>query len=194
MQITQLVIIEQSDILDAFRKAYEMAEIQKTDSYTLYEGKKVWQDPETQFLFLIGTDMKKSLKYISEHYDVFKIVIAGVAKNLWNIDIKTWDVVLPNSFISTSWDGSLFLEYAIGENYDLEKFQVILNGICATWEVTNMEEDDFYADIQDNRVFEILQSLDQQSFLKQAVVVKEIIETPGSSLQNLVNITDFILL
>ena len=121
-------------------------------------------------------------------------MIVWVANNLWNIDIQLGDIVLPNSFISTSWEGSLFLEYAIWENYDLEKFQVILNGICATGEVTNIEKDSFYADIQDKNVFKILQSLDSAGYLKQAVVVKQIIDSETPSFENLVNITDFILL
>ncbi|MCH2188652.1 hypothetical protein MK079_02385 [Candidatus Gracilibacteria bacterium] len=193
MQLVQVIIVENSQILDAFKNTFELAKVEQKDEYTLFEGKKVSQDKEMKYLFLFASDYKKALKYLGDHYDVFKVVIAGQASNLGNIDIKNTDVVIPNSFISTEGKGTFFLDYAIGESYDLEKFQVILNGICATGDIPKDEDENFYADISDESVFSILKAIEKQGFLKQTVVVKQVCESSDDSLDNLANITDFIV-
>jgi hypothetical protein len=102
MKLTQLIIAEEKSILTAFENTFDMQVIITNDSFSLYTGTKDSLDTETEILFLSSLNLKKSFKYIIEHYDVFKIVVAGTAQNLSNIDIVDNDVVLPNSFISTT--------------------------------------------------------------------------------------------
>ena len=108
-------------------------------------------------------------------------------------DLKVWDVILPNTFIQQDmylpfeWEHldyakkPIFLEYAIWENYDLQKFWLILNWVCATWDefVDNRERmselrNDFWADICEMEAFAILTTAREYGILDKCIVIKAI--------------------
>jgi len=75
----------------------------------------------------------------------------------------------------------IFLEYAIGEEYDLEKFKLHLSGICATWDqfIDNKDlqseiVEKFGADIVDMEVYSILSVIKNYEMLDKTVVIKSV--------------------
>ena len=75
----------------------------------------------------------------------------------------------------------IFLEYAIGEEYDLEKFKLHLSGICATGDqfidnkVLQSEiVEKFGADIVDMEVYSILSVIKNYEMLDKTVVIKSV--------------------
>jgi adenosylhomocysteine nucleosidase len=82
--------------------------------------------------------------YLCENYNPDKIVNIGIVGNLNPETLSIGDVMMPNTFVMHDFympeaidfhahqREPIFLEYAIGEEYDLEKFTLHLSGICAT--------------------------------------------------------------
>ena len=131
--------------------------------------------------------------YLLENYSVDKIINIWIAGNLTGNDLKVWDVLLPNTFIQQDmylpfeWSHldyakkPIFLEYAIWENYDLQKFWLILNWVCVTGdEFVDKEERisklrvDFWADICEMEAFSILSVAREYNMLDKCIVIKAI--------------------
>jgi nucleoside phosphorylase len=75
----------------------------------------------------------------------------------------------------------IFLEYAIGEEYNLEKFTLHLSGICATGDqfIDNNDlkteiVEKYGADIVDMEVYSILTVLKAYDLLDKTVVIKSV--------------------
>ena len=210
------------------------------NKYALTEEKKIgalkiftwirkndeWED-EKIVLLLCGEwkiQAAQAATYLCENYDCIKIINIGIVGNLNPADIAIWDVMIPNTFIQhdfympESIDFSkhlrepIFLEYAVGEEYNLEKFTLHLSGICATWDQFIDNEDlkteiveTYWADIVDMEAYAILSVLRNYNILDKAVVIKSVSDGADSSaeqnsmdnlklaMQNAVAILDFTL-
>jgi len=181
-----------------------MKQVEKAELYTTYEVIRADEEWEQEQLILsVHTDdvdsISESLKHIFENYQVFKILHIGLVWISGNIDINSWDVVLPNTFISPESKESMFLDFAVGENYDFKNFWLILSGICMTGELPeNHDAEDYGADIYDNESFHILQSLKENEAFDKAVVIKWVFDSAGeikkeTVIDNSLIILDFIL-
>ncbi len=131
--------------------------------------------------------------YLFENYDIFKLVNIWIAWNLKNHDVQVWDVFIPNTFIQHDmylpfdWahldyaKKAIFLDYATEQNYDLQKFGLILNWICLTWDqfIDNPEkvlelEEEYAADLVEMEAFAILSVAREYNALDKCVVIKAI--------------------
>ncbi|MDA9128930.1 5'-methylthioadenosine/S-adenosylhomocysteine nucleosidase, partial [Candidatus Gracilibacteria bacterium] len=162
--------------------------------------------------------------YICENYSFEKIINIGIVGNLNHDIIKVGDVILPNTFVqhdfympleldfSKELRAPIFIDYAVGEDYDLEKFQLHLNGICATGDqfIDNIDlqaeiHEKFGADIVDMEAYSILSVLKQYDMLDRTLVIKAVsdgandeskdstMNNLNSAMQNAFAILDFTL-
>lgn len=109
-------------------------------------------------ILICSNDVEKSVKYLNENYDLLKIAYIWNWEVFCNTDLKLWDIVVPNTILNRE-NQAFFIEESVSWNYDLNKFWLMLNGICLTlWE--NISEDEIIdikeesaADIVDRELF-----------------------------------------
>jgi len=162
--------------------------------------------------------------YLCENYTLEKIVNIWI---IWNLNPETlsiWDVIMPNTFVMHDFympeeidfhkaqREAIFLEYAVGEEYNLEKFTLHLSWICATWDqfIDNKDlqaeiVEKFGADIVDMEAYSALSVLRNYELLSKAVVIKSVSDGADAwaeensmknlelAMENAVNILDFTL-
>ncbi len=114
-----------------------------------------------------------------------KVILIDTVDEFYEVEFKSWDVVIPNSVIS--WNQATFLEYAPSGDYDLEKFNLILNGtIWPKWE----QDDDFQVDIVDENIFPITTHLQKNDLLSKTIVLRWMWE---DSIQNTLAIFEMVV-
>jgi len=138
--------------------------------------------------------------------------------------LQVGDVILPNTFLQhdtyipeaidtmSYLREPIFLEYAIGESYDLQKFELRLHGICLTGDqfiddADKMQEleETYGADIVDMEAYAILTVAKSYDALDRCVVIKSISDGANNeavkdfpsnidfAMQNAIAILDFTL-
>ena len=128
---------------------------------------QVWTDSDTFYIH-----SKNDLEAILEKQSpdmITRIIYISIWKLHIASHIHTWDIILPNTFLSKkSWQ-ALYVEYAVGENFDLEKFVLHLDGVCADafWEVS----EEYDGDIEEADVFDFLYFLESRWLKDTAVVI-----------------------
>ncbi len=205
MNITKLIITSDTMIAETIIERLSMKPLEKTDLYSTYEVNRTSEtDDENELVILaVCTTAKDSISetitHIYETYQVFKIVHIGLVGVSGNVDIHSWDVVLPNTFISPESTTPFFLDFAVGENYDFKNFWLILSGICMSGEMSDDHDpEDYGADIYDEESFSILENLKQKESLDKLVVIKWVHDEAQDIskevvLDNSLAILDFIL-
>lgn len=196
--LTKAIITAMSDEAEMIIEKYSLQETKKLWALTIYEWDIKNQDNESEHLVLLLCGVWKihaafATTYLFENFDPFKIINIGVVGNLQPSTIKIWDVVLPNTFlqhdvyIPESIDSlkylrdPIFIEYAIGEEYNLEKFSLHLHGICVTGDQFIDNEDlknelveEHNADIVDMEAYAILSVAKNYDALDKMVVIKSV--------------------
>ena len=193
MEIVKAIITAMQEEADLIIERLNLKKIKEFENIRVYEWKR-----EEEKIVLINTWIGKiqasiATTYLFENYDVFKLINIWIAGNLQNSDTKVGDVFLPNTFIQHDmylpFDGNhldyakkwIFLDYAIGDNYDLHNFGLILSGICITWDqfidneakIQELREN-FSADICDMEAFAVLSVAREYNKLDDCVVIKAI--------------------
>jgi len=202
MQLTKVIITAMEQEADLIIKKYNLKEIKNEhipNSLKVFEGEKEDYDEKTTdkiVLILSGIwKIQASLAttYACENYDIFKLINIGIAGNLDNGDIRVGDVFIPNTFIQHDmylpfeWEHldyakkPIFLDYAIGENYDLKKFGLILSGVCLTWDqfIDDKQKakelrEKFGWDIVEMEAFAVLSVARSYGILDKCVVIKAV--------------------
>ncbi len=191
MKLTKVIFANNKKLLNNITEIMTLEEIKNDENFKVYRWeRKMFKDEEDLFLVMFNC-FETALSYIQDNYGVFKIIIAWEANNLWNIDLKVWDVTIPNTFIK-KWKNPIFSEYVVWENYDLKKFWLSLSWVCNTWE--DCREEDFVADVKDEDSYEFLEILQKEKLLDKTVVLKEIvIKNKENSLKNIISVIDLVL-
>lgn len=229
MKITKAIITALQLEADLIIEKYNLSETGSKGSLKIFEGTRKNDDEETENIVLLVCGEGKihsafAATYLCENYSPEKIVNIWIVGNLNHEDLKIGDVILPNTFVqhdcympaeidfSKHLREPIFIEYAIGEEYDLEKFSLHLSGICATGDqfVDNADlqaeiRETFWADIVDMEAYSILSVLKQYDMLDKTVVIKSVSDGADSdskndsmgnlklAMENAVNILDFTL-
>jgi len=198
MQISKWIITAMPEEAEKIIKLYNMSEEKIIWALKIYSGMRKSDNNEDEkiYVFLCGVGKIYSAfatTYMMENYDLQKIVNIWVVWNLKPESLKIWDVVMPNTFIqhdvyipdfldSMSYlRDPIFIEYAIWEEFNLEKFSLHLNGICVTWDQF-IDSDDLMtelveahsADIVDMEAYSILSVLKNYDALDKVVVIKSV--------------------
>lgn len=198
MIITKAIITAMPDEAELIIEKYKLSEVKKLWALSIYEWEIIWEEDEKTHLILLLCGVWKihaafATTYLFENYDPEKVINIGVVWNLNPWNIKIWDVIIPNTFmqhdvyIPESIDSlsylrdPIFTEYAIGEEYDLEKFSLHLNGICVTWDqfIDNADlkqelVDEYSADIVDMEAYAILSVAKNYNALSKIVSIKSV--------------------
>jgi len=165
IQLTKAIITALQWEADIIIKNYWLKEVKKVGSLQIYEWTKKSDTNEDEKIVLLISGEGKihsafATTYLCENYNPDKIVNIGIVWNLNHDQLKIWDVMIPNTFVqhdfyippeldfSKSQREAIFLEYAIWEEYNLEKFSLHLSGICATWDQF-IDNDDLWAEIRE---------------------------------------------
>lgn len=165
-----------------------------------------WYKEETEIALIYYNiwDEKLISSYIKENFiEVIKIINVWEANILSDVDLKFGDIILPNAFINeeNEW---IFIDYATWKNYDLNKFWLILNGICLSLNKKENEKinltdiiEKYSPDIIDYESFYILKELKNKDFWDKIVWIKLVVsdneDENKNNLENLINITELSL-
>ena len=197
MNLTKAIITAMKEEADLIIKKFDLKETKSLKNIKIFEWTRVWDDWEENIVLVLWWIWKIqaaiATTYLLENYSVDKLINIWIAWNLTGNDLKVWDVILPNTFVQQDmylpfeWEHldyakkPIFLEYAIWENYDLQKFWLILNWVCATWDefVDNRDRmlelrNDFWADICEMEAFAILTTAREYGILDKCIVIKAI--------------------
>ena len=197
MNLTKAIITAMKEEAELIIKKFNLKETKSLRNIKIFEWTRSWDDWEENLVLVLWWIWKIqaaiATTYLLENYSVDKIINIWIAGNLTGNDLKVWDVLLPNTFIQQDmylpfeWSHLdyakklIFLEYAIWENYDLQKFWLILNWVCVTGdEFVDKEERisklrvDFWADICEMEAFSILSVAREYNMLDKCIVIKAI--------------------
>ena len=197
MNLTKAIITAMKEEAELIIKKFNLKETKSLKNIKIFEWTRSWDDWEENLVLVLWWIWKIqaaiATTYLLENYSVDKIINIWIAGNLTGNDLKVWDVILPNTFIQQDmylpfeWSHldyakkPIFLEYAIWENYDLQKFWLILNWVCVTGDEFVDKEDrisklrvDFWADICEMEAFSILSVAREYNMLDKCIVVKAI--------------------
>jgi len=190
MKEIKIIFTSEEPIKDKILEINSLQEKYKEDWFVIYEWFRELYKDEENIVLVYFNDFSSSLKYIKENYDIFKIIVASIWIKTWNLDIKSWDVIIPNTFISKKEENPIFVEYLVWENYDLTKFWLVLSWLCISWEVNN--EDTF--DISEDNIYEILSKIKEVDLLNKTTAVMWIsFEKDDDVYNNTVNIIELVL-
>ena len=228
LKLTKAIITTMKEEAEIIIKKFDLKETKKLKNIKIFEGKRVgdeWEENIILVLAWIGKIQASiATTYLLENYSVDKIINIWIAGNVSGTDLKIWDVVLPNTFIQHDiylpfeWEHldyakkPIFLEYAVWENYDLQKFWLMLNWVCVTWDefIDNEEKIldlriNFWADVCEMEAFAILSVAREYDMLDKCIVIKAVSDGADNeakeahmtnldfAMENSVSILDFIL-
>lgn len=197
MKLTKVIVTAMKEEADIIINRFNLKEEKKLNNLTIFEGERE-NDGEKENIVLALTGIGKigaaiGTTYIFENYQVDKLVNIWIAGSLQNVDVRVGDVFLPNTFIQHDmylpFEGAhldyakapIFLEYAIWENLDLNKFGLVMNWVCLTGDqfidkeekVTELRED-HGADLCEMEAFSILSVAREYDALDKCVVIKAV--------------------
>ena len=228
LKLTKAIITAMKEEAEIIIKKFDLKETNKLKNIKIFEGKRVGDDGEENIILVLAwigkIQASIATTYLLENYSVDKIINMWIAGNISGTDLKIWDVVLPNTFIQHDiylpfeWEHldytkkPIFLEYAVWENYDLQKFWLMLNWVCVTWDefIDNEEKIsdlriNFWADVCEMEAFAILSVAREYDMLDKCIVIKAVSDGADNdakeahmtnldfAIENSVSILDFIL-
>lgn len=199
----KLIVTTEETLKNIIINELKLKRISK-QSLDLYEWKHEKED-EINDIILCYCDtknIKKSLEQIKELYIIEKILLIWNSQIIKNQDIEIWDIIIPNTFLDKSWENPIFIDYAVWENYDLNKFWLILNWIDhnideISDENINSLKESWYSDIADKDSYELLCALDKDELTK-TVVIRNCIQSEKDKdnqyiINNLINIFEIMI-
>ncbi len=226
--ITKAIITALKLEADLIIERFDLKETMVLGSLTIFEWIRTIDGEDESIVLAVCWEWKISAAfattYLCENYDIFKFINIWIVWNLNPDILKIWDVILPNTFLMhdfympESIDFSkhlrepIFLEYAVWEEYNLEKFSLHLSWICATWDqfIDNKDlqseiVEKYSADLVDMEAYSILSVLKNYKLLDKTVVIKSVSDGADDSaevnsmdnlnlaMKNAVNILEFTL-
>lgn len=203
MRLTKVIVTAMKEEADIIINRFNLKETKKLKNLVIFEWERE-NEWEKENIVLALTGIGKigaaiGTSYIFENYQVDKLLNIGIAGSLGNVDVRVGDVFLPNTFIQHDmylpFEGAhldyakapIFLEYAIGENLDLNKFGLVMNGVCLTGdqfidneEKVNELREDHGADLCEMEAFSILSVAREYDALDKCVVIKAVSDGANS--------------
>ncbi len=154
--------------------------------------KKTDEEWSTLFIHAPAKEFESVIIYLKENYEILKFLCVWMGVPTDSLDLKMWDVMVPNTFINKE-NEAVFSEYVIDQNYDLNEFWLVLNGICLSLEeqISTEEElaeikEKYACEIMDFEAFFQTKTLEKYELLDKSVIIKAI----GSSKEELTHAVD----
>lgn len=184
MEITKILISDSIDYFNAIIKRFNLKKINnELNNNTYFWNRKTaeWNEKVILlFTWVNKIEIYSNMDYIFENFIPNKIINIWFWNILNTVDLKDWDIIIPNTFIE-KWDNwnVIFLDNVIWNNYDLEKFWLIMNWLCLSREEEYEEyknHSDFmidsWIDTYDNISYNILHYAEKKSILSNCLVIK----------------------
>ena len=159
---------------------------------------KQTEDENIVLLFHPSKTFDAVLTYEKDNYEVIKVLNVGNSICLSDIDLLSWDVIVPNTIINEE-NEAVFFDYLVDKNYDLKKFGLVLNGICftKTTPFSSQEEvlelkDDYIAEILDEEAFFLARELEKREMISLSGIIK-IVGKEDEFVENGVDILELML-
>lgn len=140
----------------------------------------IWKNEDQNFVlwYIQDNNYKNAVEILKNHFDILKVFHVGTCMALWDVDLESWDVLLPNTIINNQ-NEAIFLESVIDKNYDLKKFGLLLNGICFTLPtpITSPDEleqfqEEYLGDILDYEAFFFAKQMNDLDLSEKSIVIK----------------------
>ena len=204
LHVVKAILTAMTQEADLIIQKYDLKQVKKFQNIAIYEWERENEGEKERLVLGVSGIWKIqsaiATTYLFENYDILKFVNIGIAWCVRNVDAKIGDVFLPNTFIAHDtylpFDGvhldyfkkPIFLEYAIGQDYDLLKFGLVLNGICLTGDqfidsadtVTGLREK-YDADVCEMEAFSVLSVAREYNALDKCIVIKAISDLADGS-------------
>lgn len=155
------------------------------------------KDVDFNIVLVCSSDFKKACDYLNSNYELLKITYIWTWETFCNIDLKLWDIVVPNTLLNTE-NKAYFLESIVSWNYDLNKFWLMLNWINLTiWDeiledqIIDLKEESA-ADIVDKWVFLLAEEVSKIEKIDKLSVIL-VIWSEMEYLKNSANILELML-
>jgi len=161
--------------------ATKLAEIFKLEQEKLTNWIKIfsWKYEEENLVLCLSGETKDeviaSLTYIHDNYDFVKFIDFWTTTCTNNFDYSTWDILVPNTFVSRENENPIFVSSMPEGNYELENFWVIFNWICFSSfdEKTGDILKDKCADMSDIEWYTVLSFFaEEEDFEEKFLVIK----------------------
>lgn len=138
----------------------------KPDSSGVYSVAS-WE--ETTTVYLLWESELESFLSLHSADEILRIVYVGIWKLHISSHLRAGDILFPNTFLSKKTWEALYVEYAVGEGFDLEKFTLHLDGVCTDifWDIS----EEYDGDIEEEHVYHFLQLLQKVDFFEKSVVI-----------------------
>lgn len=131
MKIYNLIITSEKVLSERIIKHYNLKSDFSSLEFNLFRTEDDDNCDEWIMLILINNSfIREWIEYIFDNFSISNINIINITKKYYNFDYNMWDIIIPNTFVSCHNIKPIFLEPNIWENYNLEKFWLILNWIC----------------------------------------------------------------
>lgn len=161
---TKIILSSNQRIIEIAIAKYNLQKINNENDLDIFEA-NIKNENETEKIIFINIIKNLDLVFthIEENYIYDKIINIDESKVFMNFELKTGDIVIPNTFTTLNNENkAFFVDSVIWENYDLLKFWLVLNGIClSVWnkKIEDLEElkEDFYADIIDVNSYDLIE-------------------------------------
>lgn len=161
---TKIILSSNQRIIEIAIAKYNLQKINNENDLDIFEA-NIKNETETEKIIFINIIKNLDLVFthIEENYIYDKIINIDESKVFMNFELKTGDIVIPNTFTTLNNENkAFFVDSVIWENYDLLKFWLVLNGIClSVWnkKIEDLEElkEDFYADIIDVNSYDLIE-------------------------------------
>lgn len=161
---TKIILSSNQRIIEIAIAKYNLQKINNENDLDIFEANIKNETENEKIVFInIIKNLDLVFTHIEENYIYDKIINIDESKVFMNFELKTGDIVIPNTFTTlNNEDDAFFVDSVIWENYDLLKFWLILNGICLlVWnkKIEDLEElkEDFYADIIDVNSYDLIE-------------------------------------
>jgi len=204
--ITKWIITALQLEADLIIERYWLTLDKQLGTLKIFHGERVVNQEKESIVLLVCWEGKTqsafAATYLCENYSLEKIVNIWIVWNLNPEILSIWDVIIPNTFMMHDFympeaidfhkyqREAIFIEYAIWEEYDLEKFKLHLSGICATGDqfIDNKDlqteiVEKYWADIVDMEAYSILSVIKNYDMLDRAVVIKSVSDWADDSAQ-----------
>jgi len=192
----KVIFSSNENISQRLIKNLELVQKENNQDYEIYV--KMWWEFHTILINQKSSEIEKSIEFVFSNFEVVNFYNIWTSLSIDSLDLQFWDVIVPNTIINKN-DDVIFIENFTDKNYDLNKFWLVLNGICLTLDKKIQDEDelldiknDYNCDIFDFEAYNIWKLVEKFNKETKFGVVK-IIWEDEDTFWNVVDILEFFM-
>lgn len=197
MILKKAIITAMKEEAELIINKFNLKSVKKSDTFEVFEGTRETESGIDDIVLVCAGIGKVAAtigtSYIFENYQIEKLINIWIAGNLKSEEYMIGDVIMPNCVIQHDmylpFEGEhldyakkpIFIENVADSNYDLNRFGLVLNGICVTGDQFVDDEEkilelknEYGADICEMEAFAVLSVARENKVLDKCYVIKAI--------------------